>query len=69
MQPEASLFGGAGAITGDAVRIEPANWPGSLYQPHSAIEYTHSLLTFKAIPYCFWANRQPGEMLVWIRAL
>jgi amidase/aspartyl-tRNA(Asn)/glutamyl-tRNA(Gln) amidotransferase subunit A len=21
----------------------------------------------KAIPYCFWANRQPGEMRVWIR--
>jgi DUF1680 family protein len=24
-------------------------------------------VTCKAIPYFMWANRQPGEMLVWIR--
>ncbi len=64
---DASLFGGAGVITGDAVRIEPANWPGGLYQPQSALQAAYSPLTFKAVPYCFWANREPGEMRVWMR--
>ena len=64
---DTQLFGGAGIITGDAVRIEPANWHDGLYQPLSAIEYAHSPFQFKAIPYCFWANREPGEMRVWLR--
>ena len=64
---DSALFGGVGAITGDAVRIEPANWPGGLYQPQSAIHYADTPLAFKAIPYCFWANREPGEMRVWMR--
>ncbi len=64
---DASLFGGVGVITGGAVRLEPANWPGGLYQPQSAVKYANAPLTFKAIPYCFWANREPGEMRVWMR--
>jgi DUF1680 family protein len=56
-------------VSGEAVRIEPANWSESLYQPQTGIEYTHSPLALKAVPYCFWANRQPGEMRVWIREL
>jgi DUF1680 family protein len=64
---EADLFGGVGVITGEAVRIEPTQWPGGLYQPQSVVPYSRTPMTFKAIPYCFWANREPGEMLVWIR--
>lgn len=62
-----NLFGGVGVITGDAVRVEPLQWPGGLYQPQSVLELTRAPLAFKAIPYCFWANREPGEMQVWIR--
>jgi DUF1680 family protein len=62
-----SLFGGVSVITGDAVRVEPAEWPGGLYQPQSLMKYSNTPLTFKAIPYCFWANREPGEMRVWVR--
>jgi DUF1680 family protein len=61
------LFGGISVITGDAIRLEPQNWPGGLYQPQSALSYPQSSFAFKAIPYCFWANRQPGEMRVWIQ--
>jgi DUF1680 family protein len=64
---DADLFGGVGVISGDAVRLEPANWPGGLYQPQSTVKYVDAPLTFKAIPYSFWANRQPGEMRVWMR--
>jgi DUF1680 family protein len=62
-----SLFGGVGVIKGEALRVQPATWPGGLYQPESALEYVQSPVQFKAIPYCFWANREPGEMRVWIR--
>jgi DUF1680 family protein len=64
---DTSLFGGIAVVTGDAMRIEPADWSGNLYQPLSSVTYKTSTLKFKAIPYCFWANREPGEMRVWLR--
>ncbi len=64
---DSQLFGGVTVISGDAVHMQPQEWPGGLYQPQPLLTYTHSPFTFKAIPYCFWANRQPGEMRVWIR--
>lgn len=62
-----TLFNGTGIITGEAVRIEPAHWTKDLYRPRSTVEYTHRPVTLKAIPYYLWANRQPGEMRVWLR--
>jgi DUF1680 family protein len=64
---DAGLFGGVGIITGEAVRIEPKNWTSGLYRSQSQVEVERKPFTFKAIPYCFWANREPGEMRVWIR--
>jgi DUF1680 family protein len=64
---DAGLFGGVGVITGEAYRVEPANWKGGLYQPQSQTKTTREAFTFKAIPYAFWANREPGEMRVWLR--
>jgi uncharacterized protein len=66
---DADLFDGVSIITGPAVRIEPASWSGEMYQIQSAVEYTRSPFQFKAIPYYLWANRQPGEMRVWIREM
>ena len=62
-----SLFGGVNVITGDAFRIEPREWQDSLYRAKASTEYDHTTFQFKAIPYCFWANREPGEMRVWLR--
>ena len=67
VEMDAGLFNGVSVITGQAVRIEPATWSDDLYQPQSATQSAHTPLTFKAIPYCFWANRAPGEMRVWLR--
>jgi hypothetical protein len=64
---DGNLFGGVCVITGQAARVEPANWSGGLYAPESTLQYQHSPVQIKAIPYCFWANREPGEMRVWIR--
>jgi uncharacterized protein len=61
------LFNGIGAITGDALRLEPATWAGGLYQPQSRTPMQAAPFTFKAIPYAYWANRAPGEMRVWLR--
>jgi DUF1680 family protein len=66
---DADLFNGIGVISGEAVRNKPVSWPGGLYQPQSLIPYSNSRFTFRAIPYCFWVNREPGEMRVWIREM
>jgi hypothetical protein len=64
---DADLFGGVSVITATAIRNIPQQWPGGLYQPESALSYVTTPVTLKAIPYCFWANREPGEMRVWLR--
>jgi hypothetical protein len=62
-----SLFGGVMTIGGDGVRVEPALWSGGLYRPQATADTIRTPVALKAIPYCFWANREPGEMRVWIR--
>lgn len=65
-QFDPDLFGGIGTITAEAIRSAPQAWSGGLYQPVSVAELRRDSFTLKAIPYCFWANRQPGEMRVWV---
>ncbi len=64
---EGDVLGGMAVISGDALRIEAREWSGGIYQPQAVVEYTSSPFNFKAIPYFLWANREPGEMRVWIR--
>jgi len=60
-----ALLGGITVITGAAKRRDESKWKADeLYKPGS------SRLTpakIKAVPYCVWDNRAPGEMLVWLR--
>ena len=65
---DSALFGGASVITGSALRIEPAEDSAALYRHHSQTGYTQTAFNFRAIPYYLWANREPGEMRVWIRS-
>jgi DUF1680 family protein len=58
------LLGGVSRITGEARRVERADWEGALYRPADS---RTKPVTLKAVPYCVWDNREPGEMLVWIR--
>ncbi|MBP3962339.1 glycoside hydrolase family 127 protein [Paenibacillus lignilyticus] len=46
-----------------AVRIRD-DWNQTLYRP-SGSRYTH--VSFTAVPYFAWANREPGEMAVWLQ--
>ena len=62
---ERELLGGAALITGEALRRGSHARPGGLYRPVCPNEMER--FRFKAIPYSLWANREPGEMRVWIR--
>ena len=64
---DSQLFGGVTVVSGMAQRIEPAEKSPALYRHHSQADYDQSALLFKAVPYYLWANRDPGEMRVWIR--
>ncbi|MCG3121365.1 MAG: Non-reducing end beta-L-arabinofuranosidase [bacterium] len=61
---ESDFLGGVSVITGAAKRRQLAPWQEQLYRADLAA--TENIF-FKAIPYFAWANRAPGEMLVWLR--
>lgn len=61
----ADLLGGVTVITGPALALRRAAWPASLYLPSADVPGVNPV-TFTAIPYFANANRQPGEMRVWM---
>ena len=60
---EPGLLGGVVVIQGQAKHRDPSKWTGRLYDPDATPLRSMAL---KAVPYAVWANRQSGEMLVWI---
>ncbi|MBN1807850.1 MAG: glycoside hydrolase family 127 protein [Planctomycetes bacterium] len=58
-----SLFDGAVVIEGEAVRTAGAAG-GKLYGNCRPVETRGAHI--RAVPYFLWANRNPGEMLVWL---
>lgn len=63
---EKNLLSGVVAIHGRARRQPQASWSNHLYRTdEKELEY----FDFKAIPYFAWANREPGEMVVWVREI
>lgn len=62
---ENDFLGGAYVITADAKRIDPDGWTESLYAADAEIKAIPAKI--KLIPYYLWANREPGEMVVWLR--
>jgi uncharacterized protein len=61
---ETDLFDGVTTLTSPATRTTAEGWEETLYRPQPP---KTEPATLKAIPYFAWDNRQPGEMLVWIR--
>ncbi|GGE25805.1 hypothetical protein GCM10011391_00240 [Pullulanibacillus camelliae] len=59
-----SLLDGIVVITGEAERAGRVSNETALYFNQGL---SSDSLKFKAIPYYAWCNRDPGEMLVWIR--
>ena len=60
---EPALLGGVVVIKGKAQRRDPAKWSGRLYGTDATPLRS---VAIKAVPYAVWANRQAGEMLVWL---
>jgi len=58
------LLGGAVVIRGKAQRRSTAGWDNRIDRPTRSKAKEVDLL---AVPYALWANRAPGEMIVWIR--
>jgi DUF1680 family protein len=64
-QPRADLLGGVTAIQGPALALHRLEWPDALYQPSASVPGV-TKVEFTAIPYFANANRQPGDMMVWM---
>lgn len=68
--PEESVItdlpGSLPALVFEGKRISRAGWNGKLYD---RAHFETERLTLKAVPYGLWGNRNPGEMLVWQKAL
>ncbi|MEA3335087.1 MAG: hypothetical protein U9R25_04205 [Chloroflexota bacterium] len=60
---EEDLLGAVVTITGDALQAEETGWEGALYRNTPAAT---SPVTFKAVPYYAWDNRDEGDMLIWL---
>lgn len=59
------LFDGTPVLRYAGKKISKQNWNSALYQP---ADFITEPVELKAIPYCLWGNRTPGEMTVWMRA-
>lgn len=58
------ILAGVPLIRAKGWRRRQRDWRGNLYQPQGT---KREACHIAAIPYFLWANRAPGEMLVWIR--
>jgi hypothetical protein len=47
----------------EGLRITRKCWNGD--ELYSEAHFNTEAVSLKAVPYCLWGNRQPGEMLVW----
>lgn len=63
---EPDLLGGVGIIISDALKQDVRESPNMLYRDEAG---TFAKARIRAVPYFAWANRQPGEMLVWLREI
>jgi DUF1680 family protein len=59
------LLGGVTVIKGPALALNPVEWPDALYQPSACMPGV-TKVEFTAVPYFANANRQPGQMMVWM---
>lgn len=58
------LLGGVMVLRGTARRLDSQPWGDTLYTAEPPVERPVELT---AVPYYAWANRGPGDMLVWVR--
>lgn len=62
---EKELLGGVTTIKSPTLLVDDSDWNNTLYRS-APVRLKQSEI--KAIPYCVWDNRDPGEMRVWIHS-
>jgi DUF1680 family protein len=61
----ADVLGGVVQIHGSGATHISGDWT-DLYRPHNESTDIRRPIEWTAIPYCLWANREPGWMSVWL---
>ncbi len=61
------LLGGTTVIKGSGVKEEIDDWQSD--EPYGGHEPVQTEAELMFIPYAYWCNRKPGEMLVWVKEL
>lgn len=61
------MLDGVLVVSGKGKRLKSTGWAGN--ELYKTMKPVLEDIIFKAIPYCFWCNRQPGEMAVWLKEL
>lgn len=61
------LFGGTTVVSLKGKYITNRNWKAD--ELYSTEPPSYEDIQLKAVPYCYWGNRKPGEMIVWIKNL
>ena len=64
---DADLLGGVGTVEAEATRDEEDPESGELYVDAEAPRCTDA--TARLVPYYAWANREEGQMQVWVRSI
>jgi len=59
------MLGGTTVLKVMGRKISQAGWSSDELYKDTEVTWEQKELT--AIPYCYWGNRKPGEMLVWIK--
>jgi len=62
---DGDLLGGVAVIEGKASMLDDSDWGDDLYRSGPV---RRREITIKAVPYCTWNNRGPGQMRVWLHA-
>jgi DUF1680 family protein len=64
------LLGGVVALHGTGILLTREGWQHALYREAERLKSTEgSPIEVTAVPYCAWANREPGTMRVWVPVL
>lgn len=64
---EEALLGGTVTLRLKGKKIKEDGWSESVLYEEKAVEFQD--VDLMAVPYCYWNNRKPGEMLVWVKEL
>jgi len=59
------VLGGCVIVEGDGLIRDDSAWEEG--RPYRPLDRRKIAARFKAIPYYLWGNREPGEMIVWLR--